>query len=77
MNYETYEVRVYESGTKYWYQDDKFHRLDGPAIEYDNGIKYWYINGNELTEEQFNQRIKTCEGKVVEIDGKRYKLTEV
>jgi hypothetical protein len=45
MNYETYEVRVYADGSKFWYQNGQRHRLDGPAIEHDNGDKYWYQNG--------------------------------
>jgi hypothetical protein len=31
---------------KYYINDNnKFHRTDGPAIEYVNGDKEWYING--------------------------------
>ena len=40
-----YTVKVYEDGTKFWYLDDKYHREDGPAIEYANGDKYWFLNG--------------------------------
>ncbi len=32
-------------GNKRYYKDDKYHREDGPAIEYPNGVKSWYING--------------------------------
>ena len=32
-------------GSKYWYQDGKRHRLDGPAIDLANGSKYWYQYG--------------------------------
>lgn len=102
-NYETYEVRVYPNGSKFWlqkgklhrlngpaiekadgtnewYQWDKPHRLDGPAIEYPDGTKgRWYIEGKEYTEQAFNQKVKeltnpTCNGKVVEIEGKKYRL---
>ena len=41
---EIYEVKVYDDGTKYWYQNDKYHRLGGPAIEFANGDKSWYQN---------------------------------
>ena len=44
MNYETYEVRVFENGDKLWYQNGERHRLDGPAIEYANGTKHWRQN---------------------------------
>jgi hypothetical protein len=41
------------NGDKYWYINDKLHREDGPAIE--DGDKKWYINGEKLTEEEFNK----------------------
>jgi len=42
-----YKVEVHASGTKYWYLNDKLHRVDGPAVEGADGTKYWYLN-NEL-----------------------------
>jgi hypothetical protein len=31
-------------GHKYWYNEQgKFHREDGPAVEYTNGDKFWYL----------------------------------
>ena len=65
------------NGDKYWYINGKCHREDGPAIECANGDKYWFIDGKHLTEAEFNARTKSCNGKVVEIDGKKYKLQEV
>jgi hypothetical protein len=44
------------NGYKFWYQNDKRHRLDGPAIEI-NENKYWYIEGEEYTEEEYNEKI--------------------
>jgi len=41
-----YEVRIYLSGDKYWYYNDKLHRLNGPAVEHADGDKYYYINNN-------------------------------
>ena len=38
-------LHVSLSGSKHWYLNDKWHRTDGPAIEWYNGSKYWYING--------------------------------
>jgi len=64
-------------GYKEWYLNSKRHREDGPAIEWTDGSKFWYLNGVELTEKEFNSRHSSCAGKVVEIDGKRYKLEEV
>jgi hypothetical protein len=28
-------------GSKFWYQDGKLHRLDGPTCEWYNGTKIW------------------------------------
>ena len=68
----------YANGGKDWYRNGQRHREDGPAVESANGDKFWYINGENLTETEFNARTKdNCNGKVVEIDGKKYKLTEV
>lgn len=127
MSYKTYEVKVYDDGTKQWFLDGKLHREDGepaieypsgykewflddkphredgpavedvdgykawylngkrhredgPAVKYADGSKAWFLDGKMLTEEEFNQRMNpepSCEGKVVEIDGKKYKLSEV
>jgi hypothetical protein len=38
-------LSVNNDGTKKWFKDGKYHRLDGPAIELANGSKYWYIDG--------------------------------
>ena len=29
----------------YYYLDDKFHRIDGPALDYNSGHKEWRQNG--------------------------------
>ena len=73
-----YTVRVYDNGDKVWYLNGKRHREDGPAFEGADGSKAWWLNGERLTEEEFNQRMnKPCSGKVVEIEGVKYKLVEV
>ena len=67
----------YADGSKRWYIDGKRHRIDGPAIEYANGTKCWYLDGNKLTEEQWKQAVKpkpSCVGKIVEVDGVKYRL---
>ena len=65
------------NGSKYWYRNGQYHREDGPAIEDANGDKSWYLNGKELTETEHKQQTNKspdCNGKVVEIDGKKYEL---
>jgi len=66
-------------GYKAWYLNGKMHREDGPAIERAAGYKAWYLNGEQLSEAEFNARTKptaSCEGKVVEVDGVKYKLVK-
>jgi len=68
------------NGDKEWWFNGKLHREDGPAIEHANDrYKEWWINGTKLTESEFKAKMNpsSYEGKVVEIDGKKYKLTEV
>ena len=69
----------YVDGSKKWFLDGKLHRADGPAIERADGTKEWYINGVQLSEAEFLKRTKstTCEGRVVEVDGVKYRLTAV
>ena len=66
-------------GSKAWYQYGKIHREDGPAVEGVSGTKYWYINGEQLSEQEFNEMItlKRINNKIVEIDGYKYKLIEI
>ena len=70
----------YADGSKEWYLNGKLHRTDGPAVEWSAGSKYWYLNGVELSETDWRKRVQDvkapCVGKVVEIDGVKYKLVE-
>ena len=76
MSFKTYEVRVYDNGTKYWYLNGKLHREDGPAIEWSSGNKAWYLNGKLLSEQEFLAKTQPapCQNKFVEVDGIRYQL---
>ena len=65
------------SGYKEWRQNGKLHRTDGPAVEHADGGKAWYIDGVPYTEEEFNEKMNSCEGKTVMIDGKEYRLTAI
>lgn len=40
---------------KKWSINGKYHREDGPAVEFGNGYKEWWIDGEKITEEEFNQ----------------------
>ena len=39
------ECKIYPDGSKFWSINRKYHREDGPALEYANGDKFWYLNG--------------------------------
>jgi hypothetical protein len=64
-------------GSKEWRLDDKLHRIDGPAVEGANGTKEWWLDGKELTQAQWLEAVKpkpSCVGKIVEVDGVKYRL---
>jgi len=64
-------------GSKIWYLDDKLHRTNGPAVEWADGSKFWYVDGKKLTHSQWKLAVKpkpSCVGKVVEVDGVKYRL---
>jgi len=51
MSYKTYEVKIYDDGTKEWYLNGELHREDGPAVEGSYGNKSWYLNGKRHRED--------------------------
>ena len=38
-----YTVKEYSNDHKYWYFNDEFHRINGPACKHDNGDNFWYF----------------------------------
>ena len=74
----------WENSNGYWYKRER--DSNGNKIYYENSTGYWEkseydSNGNLIYWENSNGEIrdnrpKGCEGKVVEIDGKKYRLTE-
>ena len=38
-------LEIDKDDTKWWWLNNKFHREDGPAVEFLNGGKMWYLNG--------------------------------
>ena len=55
---------VGSNGYMAWWQNGQHHRIDGPAIEWRDGDKRWYINGKQMTEDEYNQRVKKCLNKL-------------
>ena len=59
MSYKEYKVRVYDNGDIYWRnQEGQLHREDGPAVEYADGSKEWWVNGQRMTEDEFNRAVQ-------------------
>ena len=75
----------FETSDGYW--NKRKYDSNGNKIYFETSGGYWYkseydSNGNEIYYENFegiirDNRPKGCEGKVIEIDGKKYKLTEL
>ena len=76
----------YENSNKYW--DKQEFDSNGNRIYFEDSEGYWTkrefdSNGDEIYYENsqgliLNNRPKqSCEGKIVEIDGKKYKLTSL
>lgn len=61
-------VTTADGGKQYW-KRNKRHREDGPAVILANqGGFQWWINGKQITEKEFNERLKRKEIKA-EIQG--------
>ena len=80
------KVIYFENSDGYWYK--KEFDSNGNEIYYENSDGFWIkseydSNGNRIYCENSNEIIQdnrpksTCNGKVVEIDGKRYQLKEL
>ena len=75
MKHIEYKVKVFASGTKYWYLNGKLHREDGPATEHTNGSKKWFLNGKLHRED--GPAVKDADGtKYWYRNGKLHRETE-
>lgn len=52
-------IRYIHGDETWWLENrekgDKRHRENGPAIIRNDGKKAWYLNGDQLTEQEFNK----------------------
>ena len=44
---------IWADGSKFYYIQNKAHRLDGAAVIYLDGLEEYWINGKYLTKEEF------------------------
>jgi len=72
--------KVSSSGTKEWYLNSKFHREDGPAVEYAGGDKEWWLNGKLYSYKKWLKKVNPAlyDNKIIIMpDGKRYLLVDL
>jgi hypothetical protein len=79
---------VYANGDREWWTHDKLHREDGPAIDKrvpkyssSHGYSRYFLNGREYSDYAAHKEAvrdsKKPPTKTIEIEGKKYKLTEI
>ncbi len=83
---KTYKVTVDDYGTTRWYNEQgKLHRENGPAIEYEDGEKWWWLNGISYSKLEWEIEVAKLNGptqeeinKALEVLGKAtgYKITK-
>ena len=60
-------------GDRVWYLNGKYHRENGPAVEYINGDRVWYLNGKLHREN--GPAIEYANGdRVWYLNGKRHRV---
>ena len=52
-----YDVEEYPNGNKYWFLNDKLHRVNGPAIEWSDGRKLWFLDGIEYYKKKYYKEL--------------------
>ena len=65
-----------------YYLNDKLHNEHGPAFKSWNNEgtllgEVYYLNNVRMTQKEWEHRVNSYSGKIVEIDGKKYKLEEL
>jgi|ERR1700722_14594133 len=69
---------VFANGDKEWHMNGKLHNEKAPAVMYANGDICWALDGKIYSGEEYIAELKSREdsfhSKIVEIDGKKYKL---
>ena len=55
---------IWPNGDCDWYRNGAYHRTDGPALDSPSGdAVMWYLDGQQLTQAQWSQRIGDMENK--------------
>ena len=49
--------KEYNDKIIYYNEKGKWHREDGPALEWNTGSRYWYLNDESYTEKEWEQEV--------------------
>jgi len=52
------ELKIEQDGSKFWYLNGKYHREDGPAVEYPDGEKRWFLTDIKFSFEDYIQELR-------------------
>ena len=44
------ELRIWSSGSKFWFLNHQYHRANGPAMVWDDGYQEWFLHSKPFTE---------------------------
>ena len=44
---------ITRTNTRFWFERDRYHRIDGAAVEWNDGGKWFYLDGIRFTEEDY------------------------
>jgi len=55
-------LTIWPNGTKWWFVDDKLHRLDGRAVEGADGTMEFWIDGREYAEDKYWREVNRITG---------------
>ena len=50
---------------KAWYKEGKWHREDGPAVEWADGFKAWYLNNIRYSEQDYKIAMRKIKLEIV------------
>jgi hypothetical protein len=70
---------IRNDGYQAWCIEGVFHRLEGPARIWPSGRKEYWIKHKEFSKQDWEKEVAKLKNpyydKIIEIDGKKYKLT--
>jgi len=53
-------------GDKAWLLNGKYHRDNGPAMEWSDGNNWWFLNGEEYSEQEHRRLVRQIKLKLLD-----------